>query len=313
MSTVFVTKEIPGLDRLSEFDFDVWTGRGPVPSDLLRSAAGEARGLLSMLTDTIDKSLLSGCPNLEVISQMAVGVDNIDIEACSRRGIVVGHTPDVLTETVADHAFALLAAVVRRIPEGEREVWAGEWGPWEPMHLVGGDLHGTTLGIVGMGRIGRAIARRASGFDIEVLYTSPSESAPEYERCTFESLLARSDHVVLAAPLNEDTRGLIGEEELRQMKTTAYLVNIARGPVVSSEALIEALDNGEIAGAALDVTDPEPIPANHPLVGRDDCLIVPHIASASMRTRHAMASLAVDNLLAGLSGEELPARYPTSG
>lgn len=313
MSTVYVTKEIPGLERLEPYDFAVWAEPGPVPYETLQTGAAGARGLLSMLTDRIDAVLLDTCPHLEVISQMAVGVDNIDLAACEERGILVGHTPDVLTDTVADHAFALLGAIVRRLPEGEREVRAGEWGPWEPMHLVGGDLHGTTLGIVGMGRIGQAIARRAAGFDMEVIYNSPRPTAPQYERCSLEALLRRSDHVILATPLNEETHGLIDGEALAAMKASAHLVNIARGPVVDTEALVDALTKREIAGAALDVTDPEPIPADHTLVGLDNCLIVPHIASASLNTRTAMAHLAIDNLVAGLEGEELPARYLTGG
>jgi lactate dehydrogenase-like 2-hydroxyacid dehydrogenase len=310
---VFVTREIPGLDRLSAFDVNVWRGPGPVPREILRAGVGNARGLLCMLTDQIDEALLENAPRLEIVSQMAVGVDNIDVEACQKRGIVLGHTPDVLTETVADTAFALLGAVVRRLPEGEREVRAGEWGPWEVFHLAGGDLHGTVLGIVGMGRIGRAIARRAEGFDMEVIYSSPSPKNVAAERVELDRLLHRSDHVVLCTSLTEETRGLIGAEELAMMKTTAYLVNVARGPVVVTTALVDALGSGQIAGAALDVTDPEPLPGDHPLLDFENCLVVPHIASASVSTRNAMAKLAMDNLLAGLRGDPLPARYGRSG
>jgi lactate dehydrogenase-like 2-hydroxyacid dehydrogenase len=257
--------------------------------------------------------MLNSAPLLEVVSQMAVGVDNIDVAACKSRGIVIGHTPDVLTETVADTAFALLAAIVRRLPEGEREVRAGEWGPWEMFHLAGGDLHGTTLGIIGMGRIGRAVARRAAGFDMEVIYVSPSEEHVDAERVGLEELLARADHVVVATRLDETTRGLISAAELAQMKPSAYLVNVSRGPVVDTDSLVAALGRGDIAGAALDVTDPEPLPAGHPLVAMENCLVVPHIASASIRTRTAMSSLAVDNLVAGLRGDPLPARYDADG
>ena len=267
------------------------------------------KGLLCMLTDEIDEELLEAAPRLEVVSQMAVGVDNIDVVACHRRGIMVGHTPDVLTETVADTAFALLASIVRRLPEGEREVRSGDWGPWEPFHLAGGDLHGTTLGVVGMGRIGRAVARRADGFGMEVVYTSPHEEALDAERLDLEDLLNRADHVVLCTRLDETTRGLISTAQLDAMKETSYLVNVSRGPVVDTEALVSALEDGRIAGAALDVTDPEPLPADHRLLDFDNCLVVPHIASASVRTRRAMSSLAVDNLLAGIRGEPLPGRY----
>ncbi len=310
MDRVFVTKEIPGIDRLTMLEVGVWDGAGPVPPETLRDEAARADGLLTMLTDPIDRPLIDSAPRLRVISQMAVGVDNIDVTACAARGIIVGHTPDVLTETVADSAFALLAAAVRRLPEGWREVAGGRWGAWEPYHLAGGDLHGTTLGVVGMGRIGRAVARRARGFDMEILYSSP-HPVPDDEgtHVALPELLRRSDHVVLCVRLDESTRRLIGEAELAAMKRTAYLVNVSRGPVVDTKALIRALERGLIAGAALDVTDPEPLPADHPLVGLDNCLIVPHIASASVRTRDAMASLAIDNLIAGMEGVPMAARY----
>jgi glyoxylate reductase len=290
----------------------LWRGEGPVPREVLLDGVRDARGLLCMLTDRIDAGLLEQSPDLVVISQVAVGVDNIDLSACAERGIVVGHTPDVLTETVADSAFALLASIVRRLPEGEKEVRSGNWGPWRLFHLAGGDLHGTTLGIVGMGRIGRAIARRAGGFDMEVLYASPSPKEVAAEHVSLRRLLELSDHVVLSTRLDESTRHLISREQLSLMKPTAYLVNVARGPVVDTAALVEALAEGRIAGAALDVTDPEPLPPDHALLSLENCLVVPHIASASLRTRNAMVSLAVDNLLAGLSGRSLPAPY-TSG
>jgi glyoxylate reductase len=290
----------------------LWRGEGPVPREVLLDGVRDARGLLCMLTDRIDAGLLEQSPDLVVISQVAVGVDNIDLSACAERGIVVGHTPDVLTETVADSAFALLASIVRRLPEGEKEVRSGSWGPWRLFHLAGGDLHGTTLGIVGMGRIGRAIARRAAGFDMEVLYASPSPKEVAAEHVSLRRLLELSDHVVLSTRLDESTRHLISREQLSLMKPTAYLVNVARGPVVDTAALVEALAEGRIAGAALDVTDPEPLPPDHALLSLENCLVVPHIASASLRTRNAMVSLAVDNLLAGLSGRSLPAPY-TSG
>lgn len=309
VSAVFVTKEIQGLERLADRDVSVWRGGGPVPRDLLLSGVASAQGLLSMLSDVIDQEVLDAAPRLTVVSQMAVGVDNIDLTACAKAGVLVGHTPDVLTDTVADSAWALLAAIVRRLPEGEREVRAGEWGPWEPGHLVGGDLHGTTLGVVGMGRIGRAVARRAYGFDMDVIYASPKLADIDAEWVAFDTLLQRSDHVVLCTRLDDDTRGLIGMRELALMKDTAYLVNVSRGPVIDTMALVDALQRSVIAGAALDVTDPEPLPGDHPLLGCDNCLVVPHIASASFRTRRAMADLAIDNLIAGLDGEVMPARY----
>lgn len=315
MDRIFVTRRIPPehLELLSGFDVTTWDGDGPVPREVLLEEVKPVRGLLCMLTDTIDVEVLDAARDLEVISQMAVGVDNIDVAACRERGIAIGHTPDVLTETVADSAFALLASIVRRLPEGEREVRAGEWGPWDPFHLAGGDLHGTTLGIVGMGRIGRAVARRARGFDMNVVYTSPSEVDVDAERLELADLLRDADHVVLCVRLDETTRGLISDAELAAMKPTAYLVNVARGPVVDTDALVKALAAGEIAGAALDVTDPEPLPGDHPLLEFDNCLVVPHIASASVSTRMRMSRLAVENLLSGLRSEPMPARYDDAG
>lgn len=313
MKRVYVTRNLPDavLSPLRErFETDVWLGPEPVPREELFEKVGDIDGLLCMLTDLVDAPLLDAAPDLEVISQMAVGVDNIDVEECETRGIPVGHTPEVLTETVADTAFALLASIVRRIPEGEKIVRNGQWGPWSPTFLNGRDLHGTTLGIVGMGRIGRALTRRCRGFDMEVVYTSRSEAADvAAERLDLPDLLRRADHVVICVSLNPETERLIGGRELQTMKDTAYLVNVSRGPVVDTDALVEALQRGIIAGAALDVTDPEPLPVDHPLLDFDNCLVVPHIASSSYRTREAMARLAVDNLVAGLEGSEMPARY----
>lgn len=312
MAKVYVTVQLPQqiLQPLLQHDVTVWQGETPVPDDVLESEVSEVEGLLTILTDRIDAELLDKAPHLRIVSQMAVGVDNIDLAACHQRGIIVGHTPDVLTGTVADHAFALLGAIARRLPEGEREVRAGEWGPWQPFHLTGGDLHETVLGIVGMGRIGREVARRASGYDMEVIYSSPGTGPGE--RVDLPELLRRSDHVILCCALNDETRGLIGTRELELMKPTAYLVNVSRGPVVKTDDLADALQRGSIAGAALDVTDPEPLPSDHRLLDLPGCLVVPHIASASVRTRTAMASLAVENLLNGLEGKALRARFPSS-
>lgn len=315
MKKVYVTRELPGdvLGPLDDaFEVRVWDGDGPVRRDVLLDAASDVEGLLCMLTDTIDEELLAVAPRLEVVSQMAVGVDNIDVAACDRRGIVIGHTPGVLTETVADTAFALLASIVRRLPEGEEVVRRGGWGPWSPSFLNGRDLHGTTLGIIGMGRIGNAVARRAGGFDMDIVYTSPRESHEvEAQRVPFSNLLEMADHVVLCVALNDETHQLIGRMELTSMKASAYLVNVSRGPVVDTEALVEALAAEAIAGAALDVTDPEPLPSDHRLLELANCLVVPHIASSSLKTRRAMASLAVENLVAALKDRELPAQYRT--
>jgi glyoxylate reductase len=232
------------------------------------------------------------------------------LEACEVRGIRVGHTPDVLTETVADTAFALMAAVVRRIPKGAAIVRENRWGIWDPWANLGDDLHGSTLGILGMGRIGQAIARRAAGFAMNVVYSSPSDKRlPDATHLAIDELLGVADLVVLAAPLTPGTRHLIGAAQLGSMKDSSYLINVARGGLVDTAALVDALQGGVIRGAALDVTDPEPLPPGHPLLAMENCLIVPHIGSASINTRRAMAQLAVDNLITGLAGGTMPARF----
>ncbi|MET0567069.1 MAG: D-glycerate dehydrogenase [Acidimicrobiia bacterium] len=311
MPRVFVSDFIPGdllepLETLAEVE--VWAGKERVPRETLLERLSGCDGWLSMLSDTIDVELLDSAPTLRVISQMSVGVDNIDVDACRDHGISVGHTPDVLTETTADTAFALIGAAVRRLPEGEAIVKSGAWGPWDPWHFLSGDLHGATLGIVGMGRIGQAIARRARGFDMPVLYTArTTKDVPGAIRLDLAGLLERADIVVIAVPLAVETRGMIGRAELGMMKETAILVNIARGPIVDADALVEALAKGEIGGAALDVTDPEPLPPDHPLLQFPNCLVVPHIGSATIPARRAMASLAVANLVAFLRREPMPA------
>ena len=261
--------------------------------------ARDADGLLAQLTETVDGPLLDACPRLVAVSNYAVGVDNVDLAAATERGVPIGHTPGVLTEATADLAWALLLAAARRLPEAERAVRTAGWS-WEPDFLLGRDVHGATLGIVGFGRIGRAVAGRGVGFGMEVIHTSRDGGVPLGE------LLERSDFVSLHAPLNELTRGLIGTAELRRMKETAILVNSARGPLVDTEALVQALREGWIAGAGLDVTDPEPLPPGHPLLDCPGLVIAPHIGSATHRTREAMADLAVDNLLAALRGERMP-------
>jgi lactate dehydrogenase-like 2-hydroxyacid dehydrogenase len=313
---VFVTRRIPdeGLRQVLEAtDADIWDGELPPPRDeLLRRVAG-VDGLLALLTDRVDDELLDAAgPNLRVVSNYAVGFDNVDVPACTRRGIPVGNTPGVLTETTADFAWTLLMAGARRVVEGDRYVRDGRWKTWGPMLLLGSDVHGATLGIVGFGRIGQAMARRAQGFGMTVLYWDRTPVDPDLERelgatfVGFEELLERSDFVTLHVSLNPETRHLIDAAALARMKPTAVLVNTARGPVVDPAALAEALRGGTIAAAALDVTDPEPIPMDDPLVGLDNCLIVPHIASASRATRGRMAEMAAANLLAGLRRERLP-------
>jgi glyoxylate reductase len=300
---VFVTRELPGgaLDRLrAEHDVEVWPERTPPPRADLLARAPELEGLLALLTDTVDAELMDAAPNLRAISNYAVGVDNVDVEAAGARGIPVGNTPDVLTESTADLAVALMLAIARRLAEGEAYVRAGEWRTWEPGLLLGRDLHGATVGIVGHGRIGQAVGRRLDGFGCELLTTSRSGGV------SLEELLERSDFVTIHCPLTPETRGLIGANALGRMKPTAYLVNTARGPIVDTEALAAALQSDEIAGAALDVTDPEPLPGDHPLLTAPNLLVVPHVGSATVATRERMADMAVDNLLAGLAGEPMP-------
>jgi lactate dehydrogenase-like 2-hydroxyacid dehydrogenase len=317
---VFVAREIPseGLDAIRDScDMDLWEHELPPPRDeLLRRVAG-VDGVLTLLTDRVDDEFLDAAGSrLKVVSNYAVGFDNIDLAACARRGIPVGNTPGVLTDTTADLAFALLMAAARRLPEGDRFVRAGSWKTWGPLLLLGPDVHGATIGIVGFGRIGQAVARRAQGFGMEILYHDLQPLPPSVTDplgATFlplEELLPRSDFVTLHVNLSPVTRHLINAETLAMMKPTAVLVNTSRGPVIEGAALAAALRDGVIWAAALDVTDPEPIPMDDPLVGMDDCLIVPHIASASRATRGKMAAMAAANLIAGVRGEPLPTEVP---
>ena len=271
-------------------------------------------GLLSLLTDRVDDELLDAAgPQLRVVANLAVGFDNIDVPACTRRGIPVGNTPGVLTETTADLAFILMMAAARRLKEGIDYVREDHWKTWGPLLLLGVDVHGATLGIVGFGRIGREMAKRARGFSMRILYHDVARASVEDEEAlgaTFvplEALLAESDFVTLHVNLTPETRHLINAAALARMKSTAVLVNTSRGPVVDQPALYEALRDGRIFGAALDVTDPEPMRADDPLLTLPNCIVVPHIASATHTTRGKMARIAADNILAGLRGERLPA------
>ena len=303
MARVYVTRSLPGtaLERLAAaHDTEVWPARVPPPRAELAEHARDAEGLLSLLTDPVGAELIAGCPRLRVISNYAVGVDNVDLPAATARSIPVGNTPGVLTDSTADLTIALMLGISRRIVEGDALVRAGAWVTWEPGLLLGYDLHGATVGVIGFGRIGQAVARRLEGFGCEVLHTSRSGGIELGE------LLERSDFVTVHTPLTEETRGLIGTEALRRMKPTAYLVNTARGPIVDSDALRTALEQDEIAGAALDVTDPEPLPADHPLLGAPNLVVIPHLGSATHATRERMADMAVENMLAGLDGERMP-------
>lgn len=270
----------------------------------------DADGLFTLLTVPVNESLLAKAPRLRVVSNMAVGVDNVDLDACTARGIPVGHTPGVLTEGTADLTMALLLAAARRLPEASRDARQGRWTTWEPAGWLGADLAGATLGIVGLGKIGTAVAERAAGFGLKLLYNSrtPKPEAEQRLGATYlplDELLRQSDFVTLHVPLTAETEGLIAEDALRLMKPAAILINVARGPVIDSAALHRALHERWIAAAGLDVTDPEPLPASNPLYELPNCLIVPHIGSATTNTRKRMADLACQNLLAGLSGDPL--------
>ncbi|MBI5298299.1 MAG: D-glycerate dehydrogenase [Chloroflexi bacterium] len=311
---VFVTRAIPnrGLDLVLEFcDADVWPGELPPSREELLERVRGVDGLVTLLTDRIDSEVMDAAgPQLKVISNQAVGFDNIDVPAATQRGLPVGNTPDVLTDATADFAFALMMTAGRRIAEGERYVRAGKWKTWSPSLLLGVDFKGATLGLVGFGRIGKAMARRASGFDMRVIYYDPLETRPPAEikatHVDLDTLFEESDFISLHTPLTADTRHLINAAHLALMKPTAVLVNTSRGPVVDLDALYEALKAKRIFAAALDVTEPEPLPMDHPLLTLDNALIVPHIASASKTTRDKMAWMAAQNLIAGLKGEHLP-------
>jgi glyoxylate reductase len=303
MARVFVTRRLPGtaLERLAaEHEVDVWPGDLPPGPDDLRAGVADAEGLLSLLTERIDADLLATAPRLRAIANYAIGFDNVDVEAVTARGIPVGVTPDVLTDATADFAWTLLLAAARRLIEANRDVLDGRWRTWEPQGWVGADVHGATLAVIGAGRIGLAVARRAQGFDMEVLMVDIGDD--------LAAALARADFVSLHAPLTPETHHLIDADRLALMKPTAILVNTARGPIVDKVALAAALHEGRLAAAALDVTDPEPLPPDDPLLRAPNLIVAPHIASATTTARAAMADRAVDNLLAALAGEPMP--YP---
>jgi glyoxylate reductase len=314
---VFATRALPGdaFAALGErVALRTWPGPGAPPPATLRREAEHAEGLLCLLTDRIDRPLLAACPRLRVVSSCSVGLDHVDLAAARERGIRVGHTPGVLTETTADLAFALLLAAARRIAEADRFVRSGAWTPersWEPDLLLGRDLHGATLGIIGLGAIGRAVARRAQGFGMRVLGWSPSGRAvPGVAGRSLADLLAESDFVSLHVALVAETRGLLGAEEIARMKPGAVLVNTTRGGVVDEAALVAALRSGRLAAAGLDVFAEEPLPPDSPLLALPNAVLLPHIGSASVATRSRMAELAVANLLAGLAGHPLPNEAP---
>ena len=300
MASVFVSRAVPGdaLARLRDaHQVRVWDGPMPPEPAVLREAVSEAEGLLCLLTDRVDAALLDAAPRLRAIANYAVGTDNIDLTLTRARGIPVGVTPDVLTEATADLAFALLLAAARRLPQAAADARDGAWRTWEPAQWLGAEVDGAALGIVGYGRIGRAVARRAAGFRMSIRSTADTE---------LDELLAGSDFVSLHCPLTPQTRQLIDAAALRRMRSSAILVNTARGGVVDQRALIDALNAGEIAGAAIDVTDPEPPPPGDPIYTTPNLLVLPHIGSATRAARARMTELAVENLLAGLDGRPMP-------
>ena len=312
---VFVTRRIPekGLDILrKECALEVWPGGLPPTTDELLASVAGIDGILSLLTDKIDAAVMNAAgPELKVISNYAVGYDNIDIAEATRRGIAVGNTPGVLTEATADHTFALLMAAARRVAEGDRQVRAGKWHTWEPLGLLGADIYGATLGLVGFGRIGQAVAKRAMGFEMRVLFHDPNYQGTGHEQtgamaADLELLLKESDFVSVHVPLTDQTQKLFNQETFNKMKQGAILINTARGGVVDHSALYDALKNGHLAAAGLDVTEPEPLPMDSPLLTLENLILTPHIASASRRTRERMAVMAAENLLAGIKGDRLP-------
>jgi glyoxylate reductase len=312
-SRIFVTRAIApqAIAKLRQHAMvEVWPRESPPPyGDLLRRAR-EADGLLTMVTDRIDAALINASPNLRVISNLAVGLDNIDVAAATASGIAVGHTPGVLTDATADLAFALLMAAARRIPEGDRAERACKWQTWGPGELLGREVWGATLGVIGWGQIGRAMARRGRGFNMRVIYTSRTTSTRESvagaTRVPMRRLLQQADYVSLHVPLTPQTRHLIGARELALMKPGAILINTARGAVVDQQALYRSLKAGHLGGAGLDVSDPEPMPSSDRLLKLKQVVITPHIGSASDTARNKMAEIATENIRAVLEGRLPP-------
>lgn len=290
---------------------EVWESDDMIPRQTLLQKVETATALLCMVTERIDEELLAHAPRLRIVANMAVGYDNVDVVALSRRGVLLTNTPGVLTETTADLAFALILACARRLGEGERMVREGKWGPWKPFAFLGRDVHHATLGIIGLGRIGFEVAKRAQGFDMRIIYCNRGRNTEAEDKLgchhvDLNTLLRESDFVVVLTPLSAETRGLISTAQLRLMKPSSYLINAARGPIVDQAALYLALRDGVIAGAALDVTDPEPLPLTDPLLTLENCFIVPHVGSATIATRTRMATLAAENIAAFLSGRRPP-------
>jgi glyoxylate reductase len=313
LDKIFITRKLPDevVNPLREkFDVTMWhSDEISMTYDEIKSQAKDTHALWTVLSDKVDRALIESLPNLKVISNLAVGYNNIDVEAAKERGIIVTNTPGVLTETTADLAFSLLLATARRVTEAERDLRAGKWISWSPMQLTGMDVFGATLGIIGMGRIGEAVARRAKGFDMKVLYHNRSRKIEAEEQFGFtyvelDALLQESDFIVLLTPLTAETKGLIGERELNLMKETAAIINVARGGIIDEKALYEALTTNKIWAAGLDVFEVEPVPLDHPLLTLPNVTVLPHIGSASIRTRMAMMQMNADDIAAVLKNKE---------
>ncbi|RLQ90468.1 D-glycerate dehydrogenase [Planomicrobium sp. Y74] len=310
---VYITRKLPeeavkGLEN--SYEVRMWQEEEkPVPREVLMEEARKASALWTMLSDQIDRELIEAATDLKIISNLAVGYNNIDLDAARERGIAVTNTPEVLTETTADLAFGLLLATARRLVEAEKTVRSGEWKSWTPMGMTGQDVYGATLGIIGMGRIGEGVCRRASGFDMKVMYHNRTRrSLEDVEYAELDELLAESDFVMILTPLTAETKGMIGKRELELMKNTACLVNVARGGIVDEDALYEALKSRKIWGAGLDVFEQEPLPLDNKLLELDNLTVLPHIGSAGIRTRLKMMALNAEAISACLEGQSIKNR-----
>ena len=312
MAKIFITRRLPeeGLRLLKEHELEIYEGDAPPSKEEIIEGVKDKDVLICLLTDKIDAEVMDSAPNLKIIANYAVGIDNIDVEEATKRGILVTNTPGVLTETVADLAWALLMAIARRIVEGDKFMREGKFKGWAPLLMLGSDVYGKTIGIIGAGRIGSAVARRAKGFNMRILYYSRKRNEKLEEECNakyvdLETLLKEADFVSLHTPLTEETYHMIGEKELKMMKPTAYLINTARGKCVDEDALVKALKEGWIKGAALDVFENEP--AIHPELKKlDNVVLTPHIGSASYETRSKMAVMVAKNVIAALEGKLPP-------
>jgi glyoxylate reductase len=313
---VYVTRELPerGMNMIKKyFDAEVWPEYAPPPKKVIIDKVKNVDALVPLLSDKIDAEVFNAAPKLKIVSQLAVGFDNIDLAEATKRGIYVTNTPEVLTDTTADFAWALLMAVARRVAEADRYVRSGQWKvAWHPAMLSGRDVHGATIGVVGAGRIGYAVAKRAKGFDMNILFYDVDPARTEIEKnlggkkVDLDTLLRESDFVTLHPPLMKETHHLINAEKLKLMKKTAYLINNSRGPVVDEKALYEALKKGQIAGAGLDVFEQEPASLDNPLLKLDNVVVAPHISSASLETRSKMSEMVADNLVAFFQRKKPP-------